>query len=233
MIEAISQKLAALKLKFDALNQRERWLIGAAAFCLLYGLYSVILSPVYAMQAKVKAELEHGQAELNDLTLQLNTMVGDKNKKQSPETLRVEQLTTEIDQLALEIDALQKDMVLPNKVPDLLSDILNENDALSLVSLTTLAPTGLLESDTTPKVAANSAINHQAVDIFKHGVELTVEGRYLDLLNYVAGLEKMPWQMLWSGATLTVENKPKTQFPLSQLKLTVYTVSLDKEWLSI
>lgn len=65
-------------------------------------------------------------------------------------------------------------------------------------------------------------------NIYKHGVEITMQGSYLDLANYVAELEAMPWQLFWSKAKLNVEEYPKTT-----LTLTLFTLSLDKKWLNL
>jgi MSHA biogenesis protein MshJ len=48
------------------------------------------------------------------------------------------------------------------------------------------------------------------------------------LLRYVTALEKMPAQMFWGEANLSVEKYPDAVFTL-----TVYTLSLDKTWLAV
>jgi MSHA biogenesis protein MshJ len=64
--------------------------------------------------------------------------------------------------------------------------------------------------------------------IYKHGVRITVRGSYLDLLSYAAALEKLPEQMFWGEAKLSVEKYPDSLFTL-----TLYTLSLDKTWLKV
>jgi MSHA biogenesis protein MshJ len=76
-------------------------------------------------------------------------------------------------------------------------------------------------------------ISKQDAPVYKHGVEITVEGRYLDLLDYVSDLEQMPWHILWSKAALNEDKNDEITWPANRLKLTVYTLSLDKTWLSI
>lgn len=74
------------------------------------------------------------------------------------------------------------------------------------------------------KSMAPSAEDH----IYRHGVEITVQGSYLDMLNYMAELEAMPWQIFWSKAKLSVDEYPKTT-----LTLTLFTLSLDKKWMNL
>jgi MSHA biogenesis protein MshJ len=64
--------------------------------------------------------------------------------------------------------------------------------------------------------------------VYTHGVEIVVDGSYLDMMHYMAALEAMPWQLFWGRAKLDV-----TVYPDSRLALTVYTLSLDKKWLNL
>jgi len=65
--------------------------------------------------------------------------------------------------------------------------------------------------------------------LYRHGVEITVEGAYGDLMGYLASLETLPGpRLLWGGVKLKVEKHPTVQ-----LSLTVYTLSLDRAWLEL
>jgi len=73
----------------------------------------------------------------------------------------------------------------------------------------------------TARLAAEGAI-------YKHGVELTVKGPYLDLLAYLREIENLPVQMYWSRMDLTAG-----EYPDSTLKLVVFTLSLDPAWIVV
>lgn len=64
--------------------------------------------------------------------------------------------------------------------------------------------------------------------LWRHGVEITLEGSYADLSAYVQHLESLPQRVLRSGMRLQVEAHPK-----ATLTLTLYTLSLDQSWLEI
>jgi MSHA biogenesis protein MshJ len=64
--------------------------------------------------------------------------------------------------------------------------------------------------------------------IYRHGVEITLAGNYLDLLAYLRDLEKQQSQMYWGKLDLSVAS-----YPTATLKLSVYTVSLDLAWLIV
>jgi MSHA biogenesis protein MshJ len=64
--------------------------------------------------------------------------------------------------------------------------------------------------------------------LYRHGVEITVRGNYLDMIDYMNALESMPTQLFWGGAKLEVE-----EYPTARLTLTMYTLSLDSKWLKL
>jgi len=113
---------------------------------------------------------------------------------------------------------------------DLLRQVLSRNANLQLLALQTLPVTPLLEKENAGHDAAVPAVSAPVLgkQIFKHGVELTVRGNYLDLLQYLTSLERLPTQMFWGKVKMQV-----VQYPAAELTLTLYTLSLDKIWLQV
>jgi MSHA biogenesis protein MshJ len=64
--------------------------------------------------------------------------------------------------------------------------------------------------------------------LYRHGVEITVRGNYMDMIDYMNALETLPTQLFWGGARLEVDD-----YPSSRLTLTMYTLSLDSKWLKL
>jgi MSHA biogenesis protein MshJ len=64
--------------------------------------------------------------------------------------------------------------------------------------------------------------------IFKHSVEITIGGSYNDLLAYLSDLENIPQRLLWNSVELNTEN-----YPRNKMTIVVYTLSFDRNWLSI
>jgi len=75
--------------------------------------------------------------------------------------------------------------------------------------------------------AAKAAVKEADSHVYKHGVEIVVQGSYLDLLAYVSRLERQPWQMYWGRTVVSAE------YPKVMVALTLYTLSLDKSWLVV
>jgi MSHA biogenesis protein MshJ len=221
--------------KFEVLNQRERWMVTCALFVVTYAVINMLLlSPVLARQKILANELTIDQSQIESLNQQL------KELEQSPvidpdaqNKQHIAELQSHLLVLETQLNDLQTTLINPDKMPELLHSLLKKNSALKLIELKTLPTKGLLDSSsedaqTLDADSQTKTPNIQDLPVFKHGVEITIEGHYLDLLEYVTELERMPWHVLWSKAALNAEH-----YPDNQLKLTVYTLSLNKTWLSI
>jgi MSHA biogenesis protein MshJ len=131
----------------------------------------------------------------------------------------------------------QRKFVPPEKIGALLEELLSRNRRLQLVDMRTLAAVALDPSAPAPKPSAEKPAADKpparpavpaAGTIYRHGVEITLSGSYLDLLAYLTDLEKLPSQMYWGKLDLAVAAYPKVT-----LKLSVYTMSLDLAWLIV
>lgn len=95
-------------------------------------------------------------------------------------------------------------------------------------SVATAAATAEAASAASAPATSNDAPVPVGPVLYRHGVELTVEGSYADLLAYLKALEAMPQRVLWGGVQLKVEQHPK-----ATLTLRLYTLSLSRTWLEI
>ncbi|MBB3121244.1 type II secretion system protein M [Pseudoduganella violacea] len=64
--------------------------------------------------------------------------------------------------------------------------------------------------------------------LYRHGVELVLQGSYLDMLAYMEALERLPQQLFWGRAELQAGS-----YPEAKLTLTLYTLSLDDKWMTL
>lgn len=64
--------------------------------------------------------------------------------------------------------------------------------------------------------------------IYQHGIEIRLAGSYGDLLKYVEDIERSPQRVMWHSLGLTVD-----KYPRNILVLRVYTLSLDRKWLTV
>lgn len=240
----MKQHWIKLATKVNALSQRERIILCATVAVITFvAVYMPVITPLAAKQKNLRQQLSEQQARLGTIEEQIKMLEtpgpNDPNLARRQHIGALKQESLSIDE---ELLALQKTLVPPDNMSALLEDLLKRNGNLKLVKLNTLAASPLIKpSSDAPKPAeaapAGSPVPaskplappEARLQIFKHGVEITVEGSYRDLLRYLAELEKLPWRMYWSQVQLQVDEQP----PRTQMTFTVFTLSLEQTWLSL
>jgi MSHA biogenesis protein MshJ len=224
---------------FGALQPRERNIVALAI--LLGGLflgYTYGIEPNLQKARRDVRATEDATAAAGQMALQLAALNGLNKDPDAPLRAQLTTLKGEVAAQGGRFAAVERSMVPPAAMPALLESFLGRASALKLVSLRTLAPTPLIErkppADAKDKLLQTVGAQTEAAaldvagapNLFKHGVELTLEGNYSELLAYVQALENAPQRLLWGKMNLTA-----LEYPRSQLVLTVYTLSLETSWL--
>ena len=220
--------------KIDDMSLRERAIIFVAvAFMVVTLINATLLDPLLARQKMLSAQVVQQQEQMKGLQAQMQSLLQAKqDDEHSPLRKRLAQLKQQLQAQDGYLQSRRDRLVEPNKMAGLLEQVLAKNGRLQLIALKTLPVSLLVEkpqaASGTAQPATATTANSGQKQIFKHGVQITVRGGYLDLLQYLAALEKMPAQMFWGEANLIVD-----KYPDSVLTLTLYTLSLDKTWLTV
>jgi MSHA biogenesis protein MshJ len=131
------------------------------------------------------------------------------------------------------MQGLQRGLVPPEHMAKLLEEMLSRSRGLRLLSLRTLPVQRFESPGTAPAgkggdLTAKSAPKDPERTVYQHSFEITLQGSYFELHDYLAQLEKLPWQMFWGRVTVNTE-----QYPRLLVTLTVQTLSLSKAWLIV
>lgn len=218
--------------RFAALQQREKLLVaGAVVFAILFGGYSFWIEPAMLQKNRLQKAIAQQQAEQTQLQAQLQALATQGGDPDAPNRAVLARLQQELAAADRDIRGFDRALVPSEQVPALLQTLLARHRGLSLVSLTTLVPQPLVvppdrKDDGKPAAAAQP--EPAGNNIYRHGIEIRIAGSYQDLLAYVSELENGPQKLLWGGMQLAVR-----QYPVSELTLTVYTLSLDPAWLVV
>lgn len=220
----MKERLQAWGERIDALSLRERTLLFVMAAAVLVALVNTaLLDPLLNKQKRLSNHILQTEGQISATHVQIQNLMiashSDPNEALRKRHASVSQRLQELNALLLNTE---RGLINPERMAGLLQDLLNRNQGLELVSLKSLPVKNL------SAVAKESKPGASERFIYQHGVQLTVEGEYASLMNYLAALEQLPWQMYWSEASLKVE-----QYPKSKLTLTLYTLSLDKSWLAV
>jgi len=216
--------------KIDDMSLRERVMIFiAAAFVLISLVDAVLLEPLLAKQKSLSTQVVQRQEKMKELQAQIQNLLRSKqDDEHSPLRVRLTQLKQQIQEQDRYLQSRGDRLIEPDKMANLLRKVLDNNGKLQLVGLKTLPVSPLIEKPAASGSQAPDVQTDTQKQIYKHGVRITVRGSYLDLLSYAAALEKLPEQMFWGEAKLSVEKYPDSLFTL-----TLYTLSLDKTWLKV
>jgi len=244
-------KLAA---RIDALTLRERVLLFVSAVTVLvFSAYFFVFGPMFKKQAALRLQISQQQNNLAGIDGEITQKVqAYQIDPDAPTRERILAVKTEMAQLDDRLRAMQRGLVAPERIAPLLESILRTYGKLQLVSVRSLQPgapasntpappaaaqpqskettilAGIFAQSNAPAKTAAPAPAKPAELLYRHGVELIVRGNYLDLVSYMSALEAMPAQLFWGKAQLDVE-----QYPASRLTLTLFTLSLDSQWMKL
>lgn len=218
--------------RIDGMTLRERATIFAAAASLMVVVvYSFWIDSEFTRSRRLGADLAQRQAEMRTIQEQIGKIARTREADPDRENrARLARLKAQLADVETKIAAEERKFTAPDKMRRVLEELLAKNQRVRLVALKTLPMSSIAEAREAVATPGNRSVKPPpAADrlIFRHGVELTVAGAYLDILQYLADLERLPTQLYWS--TLGIEG----QYPTVTLKVTVYTLSLDRAWLSV
>ena len=235
----MKQRLLQLQAKIDAMSVRERAMIFAAAAAVIVFLFnSFMITPLMARHKALRSQIAQQQDNIAGMDAEIGAIV--RAYSVDPDQSNRERLASvkaRSAALGADLRSMQTGLVAPERIAPLLEQILRANGKLRLIALRSLpvSPAADGPYDPDARVAAIAAPAADAAAaasptrlIYRHGVQVTVRGNYLDMIDYLDALEGLPTQMFWAKASMEVE-----EYPNARLTLTLYTLSLDQKWIKL
>lgn len=212
----------------EALSLRERAMVFAAGVAVIgFLLWLGLLQPLVDGNRRLTARLAGHNSLLATLTPQTDELR--RLQAVDPDAVVRDQLA-DIDKQLAEIEEAmvqqQGGMVAPGQMAALVKGLLGRTPGLQLVGLRTL-PVAPLMAPVDSAAAANPAAGVET-GLYQHGLDLTLEGRFGDLLAYATRLEGQPLHVLWGRTRIDALAYPKVT-----MTLTLYTLSLERTWLQL
>lgn len=232
--------LNPLVVQFKALSTRERLLAIAAFLGVIYFIFDFALIRPQTAQAKVlRQQIAQQDAEVVAATQALQALAA---ASAADPLARQRAQRDEMRATFAEAEALMGRVATDVRMGDVVRAMIAGRPGLTLVTLRTLpsepffqppappAPAGGANASTaaTPAsapapVAAASAPVAPVVSVptlYKHGIEVTMQGSYPALVAYMQQLERNGGAMYWGNVTLDVVSHPE-----ARLKMSVFTLS--------
>ena len=228
--------------RIDDLTLRERAMIFASVVLLLVALpYSMVVTPSLAKQKSFldrvrqdQSQIESVQREIQILMASQSDALGSENRQ------KLKGLERDLAEIEKQLTASESRLVSAEKMPELIRGVLKRSSRLQLVSLQAIPGTPMIAEAGEPAAVAPGvataagkaapAAKPAAVDsgLFKRGIEITVRGTYLDLLQFLGEMEQGPWRLLWGKVHIATD-----QYPAVTMKATIFTLSKDSSAVSL
>ncbi|WP_299569180.1 MSHA biogenesis protein MshJ [uncultured Shewanella sp.] len=207
-----------LESKFNVLSQRERVLICVAALVVIGMVVYLPVESIFKERQKLSRQLVQIETENNVSSQQIDLyqkrLAMDPNTDYRNRLTHIEQQTQLID---ADLDAQMVSMVPASYMPTVLTNLLGNVQGVKLLSFGSIAPTPLLQVGEEHKM-----------NLYSHGIKLTLEGSYFSILKFVESIEAMPDKLYWKRLNYHVDKHPN-----AAVELELYTLSINKEFISV
>lgn len=230
---------ASLRVRWLSMARRERALALAAALVLVLGLGELsLIEPPLVQRARLVREMQAQQLEQQALQQHLSGGVRDPD---APLRAQLDGLQAQVRVTEHEFSDLQNGLVQPQHMGALLQSLLTEHRGLRLLGLRSLPVTPIGDAGGARKIlAANERTSGTAAAaspasaagatgddawLYRHAVEVRVQGSYADMLAYLQSLESLPRRVHWGDLEIDAR-----KHPANVMTVTLFTVSLEKSW---
>lgn len=208
--------ITALSGRYDSLSLRERVLVFATMLAITLAIwYGTLMQPLSARAEANKATIDKLQRSTSNansaLENQVLQMAGAGNAVQA-QLVDASRRLAEID---ASLDEHAAQLIDPAEMAQILEEVLTEQTDLRLIRIRNLAPEMLTTGD-----------EESPVTLYRHGLEIEVEGDYLACVDYLTEIEALPWRLYWQAFDLSV-----LTYPENRIRIEVSTLSLAEEWI--
>ncbi len=227
----MKRRLIAWAGRFDALALRERGLVAltAVAAIVLTG-YVGFIDPALTLTREAERRSLQYESELSAVRSRSGALKAAQNGPEIAARAELESLKKQLGEVAGRLAIMEGSLVPPERMASQLEEMISHT-RLRLVAVRTLpvAPVAI-KAGAAADAGSGAANKGDGLPsaLYKHGIEIKVEGRYDELVAYLERLEHAKLKLMWNGITLSADTYPKLL-----LTLTVYTLSLDKTWLIV
>lgn len=205
---------------FNTRTRSEQVLLALTAVSLFcYLVFAKAITPLRGQQTQLLAQIETQKQQAQASQTKLATMRPEDleilRQSKRDEVARAQQELAEAER---GLQSLRQQLVPAGQMVNVLRDLLRLHKNVQLTSLEKMPVEELVhEESKTENIAASN--------FFKHPLKLILRGKYLDLLQYMSAVERMPWGIFWEDFTLVSDTDSKVEVTVQ-----LYTISTERTW---
>jgi MSHA biogenesis protein MshJ len=208
-----------LSTRYQGVSTRERALIWLVAVSLILAPAYLFLEPMTQATAKIEKQAQQIERQIKSIQGLLEATQVKLNVDPNASLLAQQAtLLRQIEQIDQSLMARQAGLVPVGRMSEVLEGLLAKSAGLKLLEMTSLAPESVLNS---------AEAEGQDVDFHRHGIRMTLEGRYMSLLAYLQAVESLSTGFLWQVLDYQV-----TAYPKATIVLELYTLGSSKDFIS-
>ncbi|HAQ50561.1 MAG TPA: hypothetical protein DCR13_03320 [Gammaproteobacteria bacterium] len=210
----------------DSLTLRERILLQAIIIMIIMTLFNTLLiEEISNLEGSIQEDLDQIERKTYDTQQQIiqDTQVLQEKKQifigeKEYFTKLTQKIISNNEQLEIKFDRL----VPPDKMINLLRNLLVETDGLSIVSINNEA----VEEISIDRFNENELVQEDKIILYGHSATIQLSGTYQQIYNYLLAIENTQWDIFWNSLQYNV-----ISYPIAEVTLRVMTVSTDKHWI--
>jgi MSHA biogenesis protein MshJ len=215
--------------RWQALAPREQWLSFIVGLALLAMFYVMLVADPLAVRIAAQETqqrlAETRQLEADNALRELQAKLAADPNLTYRQALQTAQASRT--KLLQHIDEETSTLVSPARMKALLQDLLRTQAKLKLVGLeSSSAPLALPRTET----ADENGSKAPPVVMYRHGLRLTLEGGYFELLAYLNAIESSGWRLHWDSLDYQVGEAGVGQ---ARIILQLHTLSRDAGWVGV
>lgn len=209
--------------RFTALSVREKVLFTISGLVfILFGGFVWLVEPIQLETTALMGRVQRQQTELGRLETQIREV--EKALQEDPdEPLRksIKSLRENIVRIDDSLREQTVDLIPAEKMPLVLERILSRSSSMQvkIVAVNSIAPIRMMDIDSSAG---------EKVNLFQHGVSLTLEGGYMDVLQYLEEIENLEWRFYWKSFNYKVE-----EYPVGKAEIELYTLSTSQAFIGV
>lgn len=226
--------------RIDALSVRERAAIFIAVLAVIFFVWdSYLMTSLNNREKNLRTRLQQKQAEQAALNTELQALISaSQNDPNAANRERLARLKTELEEVRSEVSESTRHLISPKRMAAVLENVLARTGGLELVEVKGLGSSPLFaeekqkQPDKNSQAAKDSTGKARAANdvgnAYKHGLKVVFEGSYMSTLEYIRKLEELDSEFIWDNLQLKV-----TDYPEAEASITVFTLSLDRNWIGV
>jgi MSHA biogenesis protein MshJ len=204
---------------FDARLTTERRLLIVAAACVSwFVLDTVWVTPSYQRMSQALSAQRTAESSQQSLVSQQKQIAAALATQQRDAQAQLAQMRERVAKGERDLSQVQSQLAPAREMGRLLEAMLARHGQLRLQAMRTVAP-----------VEVHLGQGEKGAGLlYKHGLEMVVQGSYQDLVTWLQSVESMPRHLVWDGMKLSSDEQARLS-----LHLQVHTLSPDKDALEI